>query len=164
MTTRDKEKQKATRHRYYLAHKAQFKGWSKTYYENHKEQIKDSVIHKEQIKAYAESHKEQIAKNKHARYLANREERRVRSRWLGLKNLYGMTPDDYNQMFEAQGGCCLLCGRHQSELKLTLCVDHNHETGVIRGLLCHNCNVAIALLQEDVEILQRAIQYLTEKT
>ena len=53
-----------------------------------------------------------------------------------LKHKYGLTLQDYNQMFDRQKGCCDICRRHQSEFSKALAVDHNHETGKVRGLLC----------------------------
>ena len=56
---------------------------------------------------------------------------------------YGITLDDYNQMFLLQKGKCLICGKHQSETKFTFPVDHDHITGKVRGLVCRGCNVKI---------------------
>lgn len=53
-----------------------------------------------------------------------------------LKYLYGLTVEQYNKMIKKSGGKCKLCGK-----KRKLCVDHSHETGKIRGLLCKSCNV-----------------------
>lgn len=77
-----------------------------------------------------------------------------------LKREYGITLDDYNKMFVLQEGCCAICGKHQSEFEQRLCVDHCHSTGIIRGLLCHKCNLALAGFNEDVDILQASIIYL----
>lgn len=78
-----------------------------------------------------------------------------------LRN-FGVTPDDYSQMFAEQDGRCKICGRHQSELERELHVDHNCETGQVRGLLCFNCNVGLGHLRHNVELLQNAISYLTD--
>ena len=53
---------------------------------------------------------------------------------------YGITIKDYNRMFMEQKGCCAICGKHQSEQKNTLAVDHDHKTGEVRSLLCSRCN------------------------
>ncbi len=74
---------------------------------------------------------------------------------------YGINIGDYNKMFADQNGRCLLCLRHQNELPKSLRVDHNHLTGKVRGLLCEHCNIAIGLLRENVEVMQRAINYVT---
>ena len=76
------------------------------------------------------------------------------------QHTYGITLEDDNKMFNEQNGCCAICGRHQSEFKITFAVDHNHETGKIRSLLCIFCNHLLGNAYDDVEILQNAIEYL----
>ena len=80
-----------------------------------------------------------------------------------LKFKYGITPEDYNRMFTAQGGCCFICERHQSEFKRKLAVDHCHKTHKVRGLLCDNCNTALGKLDDNIERLTRAISYLRKE-
>jgi len=77
---------------------------------------------------------------------------------------YGIAIAVYNKMFEEQQGYCMICGKHQSELKRALSVDHNHHTGRIRGLLCGSCNTAIGSLRADfgLGLLQKAIEYIKE--
>lgn len=57
-----------------------------------------------------------------------------------LQNKFGISTRQYNQMFDKQNGCCLLCEKHQAEFKKRFAVDHDHATGQVRGLLCMNCN------------------------
>ena len=76
----------------------------------------------------------------------------------------GVTPDEYNKMFEDQEGLCWICGTHNDVLSQSLCVDHNHETGSIRGLLCAKCNRGIGFFDENPELLRAAISYLDEFT
>lgn len=82
-----------------------------------------------------------------------------RDRWL--KYNYNLTQDDYVVMLEAQGGVCKICGK-TSQIGRRLAVDHCHTTGLVRGLLCENCNVGIGKLKEDISILESAIKYLKE--
>jgi len=86
-------------------------------------------------------------------YKSNRE-----SRWRkwGLT----FTLEDYNTMFEAQGGKCAICGIHQNTLSKRLCVDHCHESLEVRGLLCTKCNTAIARFENDIIWLDKAMDYL----
>jgi hypothetical protein len=81
-----------------------------------------------------------------------------------LKKSYGITINDYNKMFNEQYGCCAICKIHILELgqkiKKHLCVDHNHETGQVRGLLCDKCNRGIGLLQDNKDVLLNAYNYL----
>jgi len=84
------------------------------------------------------------------------------SRNAMLKSLYGLSELDYNILFNKQKGKCAICDKHQSEFKKPLCVDHNHETSKIRGLLCHNCNVSLGLLKDNIDVLEKAIEYLKQ--
>lgn len=68
---------------------------------------------------------------------------------------YGLTIDQVQIMEERQGGLCLICKQAKK-----LVVDHCHETGVVRGLLCKHCNTGIGLFKEDIQILESAIGYL----
>ena len=74
---------------------------------------------------------------------------------------YGMTAEEYYQLFDKQEGLCLICLAPEKENRL-LSVDHCHYTGKIRGLLCKKCNTGIGMLQDDPELLKRALAYLDE--
>lgn len=78
-------------------------------------------------------------------------------------NVYGITVDDYNKVFTEQNGKCAICGKHQSELKQSLHIDHCHKTDKTRGLLCKNCNLGIGFFNDDIENLQCAILYLNKE-
>ena len=84
---------------------------------------------------------------------------KLRSRKDCLMHEYGLTLEQWQQMFDEQSGCCLLCGKHQSELKRILQVDHDHITGKVRGLLCSPCNVQLGWL-ENKEFCAKASIYL----
>ena len=77
-----------------------------------------------------------------------------------LHKKYGITLRQYEKLSEKQKGCCAICGKHQLELKTTLNIDHDHETGKIRGLLCVACNRLLGYAQDNQDILMKAIQYL----
>ena len=76
-----------------------------------------------------------------------------------LKRKYGMTLDDYERMFAAQECVCAICGKPRPEER-TLHVDHDHESGAIRGLLCFRCNNALGDFEEQYELFQKAADYL----
>lgn len=76
-----------------------------------------------------------------------------------MKN-YGITLNEYNHMLEEQQGCCACCGRHKSEFKRRLHVDHNHTTGQVRALLCTRCNPGLGYFEDSIEKLEMAITYL----
>jgi hypothetical protein len=84
------------------------------------------------------------------------------------KNVYDVSITDVEEMLEKQGGVCAICkepGFNMNEyVRSPLNVDHCHETGTVRGLLCHNCNRALGLLKDSVERLQTAIDYLKGAT
>ena len=67
-----------------------------------------------------------------------------------------ITYEEYKEKYEALAGCCEIC----NEQYPSLCVDHNHDTGEIRGLLCTSCNLAIEHLKESVENMNNAITYI----
>lgn len=74
-------------------------------------------------------------------------ERRARM----LMSEYGMTPQDYMDLYEKQNGCCAICKATESKHNAThhLLIDHNHITNCVRGLICSPCNLAIGKLKVD---------------
>lgn len=80
--------------------------------------------------------------------------------------MYGITVDDYDNLLKKQNGVCALCLKKETALQYkggpvrSLNVDHDHRTGKVRGLLCRNCNVALGLLYDDLELFRRIIVYL----
>lgn len=81
-----------------------------------------------------------------------------------LRKNYGLTVEEYEALLDEQGGLCAICQRPERAQRagrtMRLPVDHDHTTGRIRGLLCHSCNRAIGLLQDDPALLVRAADYL----
>lgn len=76
------------------------------------------------------------------------------------KKNYGISLDEYNEMFNNQSGCCAICGKHQVEFNKRLSVDHDHETNKIRKLLCQKCNAGLGTYDDDIELLLKAVEYL----
>jgi len=95
---------------------------------------------------------------------AQREGKKDYSKNKHLRATYGISLDDYNEMFRLQEGKCYLCGKHQSEVKRALSVDHCHKTGKIRKLLCQPCNTLLGMSGDNPAVLQKAINYLMENT
>jgi hypothetical protein len=85
-------------------------------------------------------------------------------RRTNLAKNYGLTVAEYDAMLRAQGGVCAICNRPERAMRegkvVRMPVDHDHETGAVRGLLCHTCNRAIGLLGDDTALMRRAISYL----
>lgn len=73
-----------------------------------------------------------------------------------LRYKYGISVGEYQRLHNAQEGLCGICRNHTEILD----VDHDHETGEVRGLLCRRCNQGIGLLGESIETLHSAIDYL----
>jgi hypothetical protein len=74
------------------------------------------------------------------------------------KHKYGLSETEYLSLFEAQENSCSIC--HESFDKVRACVDHCHESGKVRGLLCDNCNRGLGLFYDNKEFLLNAIVYL----
>ena len=85
--------------------------------------------------------------------------KRVRDR-TGRRKKFGVTPEAYFAWVEEVGGACEICKKVPEQ---PLAIDHCHETGTVRGLLCHQCNAAIGLFKEDPERMIAAIVYLKER-
>ena len=75
-----------------------------------------------------------------------------------LKYKYGITPEEYDRLFEQQHGKCAICFKAPIYRKLD--IDHEHTTNKVRGLLCNNCNQALGLLGDSILVLREAIHYL----
>lgn len=84
----------------------------------------------------------------------------TKARAYSLKRLYGITPEQYDELFEKQNGCCAVCGRHQREFKTRLAVDHDHATGEIRGLLCNFDNSRFIGRHREADRFKAAGEYL----
>lgn len=91
----------------------------------------------------------------------NRDKTRPIQRRSNMKRRYGITEQQYDEMLAAQDGVCYLCGKGPETQRWgRLALDHCHETGVVRKLLCHHCNAALGNFGDSVEMLEKAIDYL----
>ena len=110
-------------------------------------------------KQYRATHGAQHAAESKARY------QRAPTYWRlwSLQRKFGLSGEAYQAMLDVQGGVCAICGRPETRTRngrvQWLCVDHDHATGQVRGLLCHRCNTAIAQL-DNSGLLAAAIAYL----
>jgi hypothetical protein len=78
--------------------------------------------------------------------------------WRFLRE-YGLTPDAHRALLDSQGGLCAICQERPAEH-----VDHDHMTGAVRGVLCFPCNAALGQLQDRVDLMRTAIDYLERTT
>lgn len=120
------------------------------YYQKNREKcLLNHRLWKEKNKDYC------VLKNKE-RYIKNKTNQRDQK----LQIAYKITLLEYNELFIIQNGKCAICGKHQTEFKKAMGVDHNHNTGEIRGLLCSCCNRALGLFSDNIERLKSAIRYM----
>ena len=108
----------------------------------HNERLQKEGYFAKQAKKYRESPKGQSG---------------IRRTWLKMK--YKITPEDYDKLMAEQGGTCAICNSGVDKGYGYLCVDHNHETGEVRGLLCHRCNMHVGVL-EQVDSVERCQEYI----
>lgn len=87
--------------------------------------------------------------------------------WSRNYNLqkFGIDFDGYQQLYTSQNGVCAICSKPETELNRNkktkaLAVDHDHQTGKIRGLLCSRCNTSIGKFDENADLLRTAADYL----
>ena len=134
------------------------------YYRANKERAAETA------RAYQEANKERIREHRR-NYRMNEEAKAIRAEWIASNRdrvkannkrdrernadtrrnrdfvvKYGITIDDYYRMFDEQGGVCAVCFRPPNAGR-RMAVDHDHNTGAIRGLLCNSCNLALGHLQ-----------------
>lgn len=133
--------------------------------------MRDLEAKKKYQKEYYLKNKEVLLAYRKNHYLNNKDSYHTRLRkWykenpearkkIIRKNVYGITPEQYNEMFEKQKGCCFACNIHHTALKRGLLIDHCHTTGKVRGLLCDGCNKALGCVKDNSEILLNLITYL----
>lgn len=128
------------------------KAAKKRYYERNREEVI------ERSAKWREENRDQY--NEYCRQ--NRDS--LRARGYALKRKYGITLEQYDELFEKQGGRCAVCDRHQDEFKTSLAVDHSHKTRRIRGLLCIGCNYRLVAKHEDACLLRKVAAYIEQGT
>lgn len=77
-----------------------------------------------------------------------------------LLRTYGIDEQQYDALLKEQSGCCYICDRVPRKFRLS--VDHDHATGMVRGLLCSRCNQALAKFDDDHRMIERAVAYLQQ--
>jgi hypothetical protein len=115
---------------------------------------KIKVVTSEKTKKYMKQYREEH----HAELMDWQREYRKTSEYKDRRlKEYGITFSDYQKLFESQGGKCAICGKH---INKRLCVDHDHLTNAVRGLLCTSCNLGLGYFYDDPEIVKSALEYL----
>jgi len=110
---------------------------------------------------------EKEKKRNFARAWINIKENKLRRYQTSLLKFYNLTWENYVKILEQQEYLCAICGKQlvvpgQGEYNGndTAVVDHNHETGVVRGILCRKCNKALGGFGDDISIIKKAFNYL----
>jgi hypothetical protein len=74
--------------------------------------------------------------------------------------MYGLSPEAWDALLAKQNGACAICKKDLRDDVMTV-VDHDHETGAVRGILCRTCNLGLGHLKDNPELLRAALAYLT---
>jgi hypothetical protein len=88
---------------------------------------------------------------------ANNAQYRATNRRSYLKQVYGISVEEYEALLARQNGVCAICKKKD---RVRLCVDHCHDARTVRGLLCNKCNIGLGHFDDDIERLRAAIAYL----
>ena len=116
---------------------------------------------KESRKDYFKKHYNAEKSRKY--YINNKEKISKRNRINKLKNKYSLTQEEYRNIIEDQKTKCAICGKKFNTTVDKICIDHDHNTGKIRGLLCHKCNVGLGMFEDNFKLLIKALNYLKER-
>lgn len=163
-----------------LSAKEKRRKYNQAYIEKNRERIS------QKNKEYHQKHRDRLLAAGRQRYHENIEVRRANSRrWhqenrdLALKKMreygkknnhkalgrarkkrYGITPEIFDAMFNAQNKCCAICGCSSTRAKNGWHLDHSHQTGKVRAILCNNCNCGLGYAKDSIETLQNMVEYL----
>jgi ribosomal protein L34E len=115
---------------------------------------------------YKTSEELREARNEARKSAARRDHDPAKYRARMLKTNYGVTVAQYEQMLAEQNGVCAICKKPETRMATRgeglrpLSVDHCHDSEKVRGLLCSHCNTALGLLNDDIALFEKAIEYL----
>lgn len=171
----DPEKAKAYAQAYYQKHADKIKEKSKIWA---KENPERRTMHQQTWESNSQNY-EKVVKANRERQQRNRKANpdnalkkqreyntknvRKRHAWR-LENVYGISIEDYDQMLKSQGGGCAICGgppgNGRGGALRFFCVDHDHKTGRIRGLLCVEHNSGLGRFDDSTDLLLKAVEYL----
>ena len=118
----------------------------------------NSKYYKTHQKDFYNRNKKRYHKDKKYSKSCSTEHRWKKTGMINLDRSF-FTQVDYDRLYQIQQGKCKICKRHQTELNRRLSVDHNHKTGIVRGLLCIPCNTKLGHV-EDRNFYKKAMQYL----
>jgi recombination endonuclease VII len=137
------EKQRGRRRRQTEVHKAYQRTYQLAYY--HRKKGETTPATRTARRKYSQNYRRE-----------NRVSLRTKSQAAARERLYGLTEEQFRTLLERQDWECAICRR----MLVAPVVDHDHQTKVVRGLLCRKCNAALGLLEDNPELLTRAADYL----
>ena len=109
-------------------------------------------------KKYRLNNPEKYKEIQRKHYHKHKEKILERKKWYRFKKKYGLDKKQYEQMMQMQDGLCGICGDREAEV-----VDHNHNTGEVRMLLCQHCNRGLGHFNDDPVLMRAAANYLEEQ-
>jgi hypothetical protein len=150
--------------------------YSKAYYRKNRERLLAEQKQRDQLrdearpgerqqyqKDYRAQRREGLLEQQRARgkadYAANPDKYRMRRQSAKLRK-YGLTPEQHAAILQRQEHQCPICERFLA-YPTVASIDHSHATGTVRGVLCRRCNTALGLLEESMDNLERALEYLS---
>jgi hypothetical protein len=132
--------------------------------EDHKEYYK---THPEKFKVYKARARSETVEERDARIQRRKDEapaKRKLAKWRAhIRKTLGVSAETYQELFDAQNGACAICNSAEpGGRRERFCIDHCHDTGAIRSLLCVSCNSGLGYFKDDISRLERAAEYLKE--
>lgn len=121
---------------------------------------------KNKVRKYQRKSRKKHRKEINARALEYYHKTKDKKHGVRLERLYGITLSQYYELLSKNGGKCPICGidkpygEEYMGPKRYFAVDHDHKTGVVRGVLCHRCNTGIGSFKDSIDSLKKAIEYL----
>ena len=134
--------------------------------ERRKQRYAEDPVFREKVlatnSAWADKNREKINARQRLKYNTdpehrariNAQSRQNRPRWV-----YGLPTEEYERMLAGQCGVCKIC---KKKYRKRLCIDHDHENGDVRGLLCNNCNAGLGFYKDNARLLREAAGYMDE--
>jgi hypothetical protein len=164
----NEEAKRAYNHAYYLANRDNLRAHSKRWQQENadKRRLSQQKFRRENLdlmrereKIYRKNNRDKV-NARGRRYFHNN---RALVKNLQRKTIYGITSEQWDALFMAQGSVCAICSNDKPGHKNGWSTDHDHETGAVRGVLCHSCNVTLGYYEKKIiPSLSRLTQYLIQ--
>lgn len=135
---------------------------AKAYYLAHRDEQRSKA--RERARKRRLKFREECKRKDREYFLKNRDTLRTKRHKRAVMERYGITHQQFDELIASHGGKCAICGdsetRQNNWFIYHLCVDHDHKSGRVRGLLCTNCNRLLGAAKDSIYVLEKAILYL----